>query len=332
MKIDVLVTPGVFDTALSALLDVFSLANELNLAVDEQGTMEKKKKNPFEVRMVSMSGRVHTGQGLLVPAQHWDEERSTPDVVIVPALAEKTPESLAVLLEEKALQKSSQALKERFESKPFKHTHFSAACSGSFLLAESGVLDQQKATTSWWLSAYFRQRFPNVELDETHMVVPDDRFVTAGAALAHFDLALWWVRQYSPSLAALVGRYLMIDNRSLQASYALPDHIKHQDELVQRFETWVKQHLKEGFSLPQVASDLACSERTLARRLMQVLGKTPVGYVQDIRVQRAVHLLQNTQDSVQAISEEVGYQDAVTLRTLLRKSLGKGVKELRRVE
>jgi transcriptional regulator GlxA family with amidase domain len=329
MRIDLLVTPGVFDTALSALLDVFGLANELNEINDDGEGRVVSKSNPFDVRLVSMLEPVHTGHGLLVPTEYWDNVKEAPDVVIVPALSAKTPDALNELLAQNIMKNSSQALRERFEQKAFGHTHFSAACTGSFLLAESGVLDQQKATTSWWLSAYFRQRFPKVLLDETHMVVPDQRFVTAGAALAHFDLALWWVRQHSPSLAALVGRYLMIDNRSLQASYALPDHIKHQDELVQRFESWVKQHLKEGFSLTKAASDLACGERTLARRLMQVLGKTPVGYVQDIRVQRAVHLLKTTQDSVQAISEQVGYQEAVTLRTLLRRTLGKGVKEIR---
>jgi transcriptional regulator GlxA family with amidase domain len=67
----------------------------------------------------------------------------------------------------------------------------------------------------------------------------------------------------------------------------------------------------------------------LARRLQRVLGKTPLSYFQDLRVERAVHRLRTSRASVDAIATEVGYADGVTLRTLLRRKLGKGVRELR---
>jgi transcriptional regulator GlxA family with amidase domain len=67
----------------------------------------------------------------------------------------------------------------------------------------------------------------------------------------------------------------------------------------------------------------------LERRLQFVLGKSPLSYFQDLRVERAVHLLQTSNYSVDRIASEIGYVDGVTLRTLLRRKLGRGVRELR---
>jgi len=70
-----------------------------------------------------------------------------------------------------------------------------AACIGTFVLAETGLLDDQDATTTWWLAPLFRQRYPKIRLDESRMVIKSGKFVTAGAALSHMDLALSLIRR-----------------------------------------------------------------------------------------------------------------------------------------
>jgi transcriptional regulator GlxA family with amidase domain len=168
-----------------------------------------------------------------------------------------------------------------------------------------------------------------VRLDESRMLVHAGDVVTAGAALAHFDLALWLVRQQSPSLAGVVARFLMLDERASQAPYVIPDHLAHADPLIERFEHWARGRLAQGFCLADAARCIGTSERTLARRMHRVLGKTPLSYFQDLRVQHAVHRLQTGIASVDTIAGEVGYADGVTLRALLRRRLGRGVRELR---
>jgi transcriptional regulator GlxA family with amidase domain len=205
-----------------------------------------------------------------------------------------------------------------------------AACTGTFVVAQAGLLDGRRATTSWWLSPMFRERYPDVELDDSRMLVTSPGLVTAGAALAHLDLALFLVRRRSPSLAALVARYLVIEPRPSQAAYAIPDHLAHADPVVERFERWARRHLAERFSLAEAARAASTSERTLARRLQATLGKSPLSYVQELRVERAIHLLQTTDESVEQIAGKVGYADGVTLRVLLTKKTGRGVRELRR--
>ena len=205
-----------------------------------------------------------------------------------------------------------------------------AACIGTFVMAESGLLDDQRATTTWWLAAMFRERYPSVIVDESHMLVRSGRFVTAGAALSHMDLALWVIRSVSPQVAALTAKYLIVDSRPSQSAYALTDHLIHSDPMMLRFETWARARLTRGFSLDEAAKAVGASKRTLARRTEAVLGKSPLAYFQSLRVERAVHLLKTSDASVDDIATRIGYADGATLRALLRRRLNVGVKELRK--
>jgi transcriptional regulator GlxA family with amidase domain len=109
----------------------------------------------------------------------------------------------------------------------------------------------------------------------------------------------------------------------------MTDHLAHADPLVQQFERWARNHLADGFSLDAAARAIGASKRTLSRRLNAVLGKSPLSYFQDLRVERAVHLLRTSSDPVESIASAVGYADGVTLRTLLRRKLGRGLREIR---
>jgi transcriptional regulator GlxA family with amidase domain len=204
-----------------------------------------------------------------------------------------------------------------------------AACIGTFVAAESRVLDGETATTTWWLAPFFRQRYPRVRLDEKRMLVPSGRVLTAGAALSHMDMALWLIRQVSPVLAETTARYLIVDSRPSQSAYAISDHLAQTDRLVQRFERWSRECLADGFSLERAARAVGTSKRTLTRRIKNVLGRSPLAYFQDLRIERAVHLLRTSRDTVETIAAAVGYADGVALRNLVRRKLGRGIREIR---
>lgn len=313
MRITILALDGLFDTGLTAMLDAFTLANRLSNGATR-----------FDLTIVGMRRRVRSGQGFLIPTQAVTQDLK-PEWVVVPALNTGRPEPLiAALGRRDVIQAQAQLRKWHAEG-----AQIAASCIGTFLLAEAGLLDHREATTTWWLAPLFRQRYPNVLLDETRMLVPTDVGVTAGAALGHLDLALWLIRKASPELSTLVSRYLLADIRSSQAPYIIPNHLAQADPLILRFERWARDHLKEGFSLQKAASALATSARTLQRRCEAVLGKSPLSYFQDLRVERAQSLLHGSGLDLDAIAAEVGYVDGATLRTLLRERLGRGVRELR---
>ena len=108
----------------------------------------------------------------------------------------------------------------------------------------------------------------------------------------------------------------------------IPDHLAHDDPLIARFERWARQNLDAGLSLQDAANALAVTPRTLQRRAEVVLGKSPLAFLQDIRVERAQHLISIGHD-LERVAGEVGYADSATLRKLLRRRLGRGVRQLR---
>ena len=317
MRVHILVLDGVFDLGLAALTDGLGTANELAATLPEAPL-------PIEVTLVGVRRRVKTAQGLAVPVVAVDDV-AAPDAVLVPALGAKMPATLAARLGQPDVRDAIATL-QRWSAAG---ATTGAACTGTFVLAETALLDGRPATTSWWLAPMFRQRYPRVALDESRMLVNTAGITTAGAAMAHLDLALSIVRSRSPALAALVARYLLVEARGSQAEFVIPDHLAHADPVVERFEAWARQNLATGFSLGEAARAVGASERTLARRLRGVLGKSPLSYFQDLRIERAVHLLRTGSDSVDRIAAQIGYADGVTLRTLLRRRLGRGVRELR---
>ena len=316
MRVNVLALDGVFDLGLAAVLDAFQTANELIAA--SRLTIPR-----FEVSVVGVRRSVTTSQGFRVPVR--PIPRRAPDCVVVPAIGFKMPGPLETALARRDVRDASDALRSWARG----GATMTAACIGTFVLAESGLLDGQRATTTWWLAPMFRSRYPEVRLEESNMLVTSGRCVTAGAALSHMDLTLFLIRGVSPQLAALTARYLIVDSRPSQSVYALSDHLSHADPIVQRFERWARSRLGDGFSLEAAARAVGASKRTLARRMERVLGKSPLGYFQTLRVERAVHLLRTGHASVDEVAARVGYADGATLRTLIRRTLDIGVREIR---
>lgn len=317
MHIAMLAIDGTFDMGLSVPLDAFAIANSISARAMEGAPR-------IEVSVVGVRRTVRTGRGFTIPTQAVTADLK-PDWVFVPALSEALPEHLLPALDRPDVRQAAAQLR-AWQAGGAK---IAASCVGTFLAAESGLLDGREATTTWWLSPLFRQRYPNVRLDESRMLVPTDVGATAGAAMGHLDLALWLIRKASPELAGLVSRYLLADIRSAQAPYIIPNHLAQADPLILRFERWAREHLQEGFSLANAADALAVSPRSLQRRCQAVLGKSPLAYFQDLRVERAKSLIHGSGLGVDEIAAEVGYADGATLRTLLRQRLGRGVRDLR---
>lgn len=317
INIAILTLAGVSDTGLAALQDSFSLAEELSQSFESCAL-------GFNVTRVRVGHHVETAHGLTVPAID-AETIQTPMVVVVAAIGAKTPEALEMALKQDVISNTGALLRKWHAEGAI----IAAACTGTFVLAESGLLDGKTSTTSWWLGPYFRSRYPKVKLADELMVYNAGTIVTAGAVLAHFDLALWLIRQSSPIVAAQTARYLVTESRVFQSGYVIPDHLRHNDPIVQGFEKWSRQNLTNGFSLQSASRMIGTSPRTLSRKLQRVVGKAPLAYFQDLRVERAVHLLQTTNESVDEIAALVGYSNRVTLCALLRRRLGRSVSEIR---
>jgi transcriptional regulator GlxA family with amidase domain len=313
MKVSVLVVDKVFDSGLSAVLDVLRTADAL------RGELPAPPP-AWQVRCVNPAGRapVRTAAGHSVDAIP-AAEAGPADLLVVPGIWHPRAERLTRWVSSAAAEPVRETvLRARAEG-----AALAAACAGTFVLGEAGVLDDLPATTSWWLAPAFRKRYPRVRLDESRMVISTPEVTTAGAALAHLDLALALVRSVSPALAELTSRYLVLDSRPSQASYAIPGHLARTDPLVDAFERRLRSRLDEPLRVAEAARELGVSERTLQRTVRAALGVTPVRFAQQIRLEQAVHLLRTTDLPLDAVARRVGYENGTTLATLLRHRLGR---------
>jgi transcriptional regulator GlxA family with amidase domain len=316
MQVAIVVYDGVFDSGLAAILDVLSFANALGGQIHEPPT--------WDVTMVGPAPQVRTGAGLVVAPEPLEHAHAA-DLLVVPARPESQPSALLDYVGGDA----SLPVRNLIARTRDRGTTIASACAGTFLLAEAGILDGLRATTTWWLSPAFRARYPRVELDHSQMVITCEGITTAGAAFGHIDLALSIVRAGSLSLADLVARYLVVDERPSQSAYTIPSALAQSDPTVAAFERWIREHLGERISMADAVKAIGVSERTLQRAVRRTIGTSPIRFVQDLRIERARHLLRTTGMSVEAISRKVGYENPHTLRVLLRERTGKTASALR---
>jgi transcriptional regulator GlxA family with amidase domain len=313
MRIAVLVLHDVFDSGLTTALDVLKAANDLRESIPQPPP-------PWEVTTVGFTSTVRTSCGLTVsmaPAELADDC----DLLIVPAVATPCPDGLVHWLEGEA----TAAARELVARTRARGAGLAAACTSTFLLAETGMLDGLRATTAWQLAPLFRERYPKVTFAEQRMVTSCEGITTAGAAFSAVDLALSVVRRSSPALSALVADSLFADEGPAQGAYTKPGAFFHDDPTVAAFEDWARSHLSGPITLSDAARAIGVSKRTLQRRTQAVLGISPVRFIQELRIEQATHLLRSTGESIDVIAHRVGYESASTLRVLLRERTGRTV-------
>ncbi|HSO36726.1 MAG TPA: helix-turn-helix domain-containing protein [Labilithrix sp.] len=314
-----LVFDGVADGPVGVALDIMGAAARVVQAglVDLQGS-----RLPPRTRLVSIDGapvRTAAHRPLAVDGALSLRSLGAGDVLVLPGLGMATPPAIAAALERADIARA----REPIARAAARGVLVAASCSATFVVAAAGVLDGHEATTTWWLGPTFARRFPRVTLRTDRMVVDSGRVLTAGSAFAHADLMLAILaRTLSPSLAHMVARYLVLDERPSQARYMIMDHLRSADPVIRALERFIGANLARQLTAAQMARATATSPRTLARRVAQALGTTPLRFAQRLRIAQAVHLLETTRRSVDEIAARVGYADAAAFRRVFRRETG----------
>lgn len=314
MRVAIVPVNGCFTSGLSTLLDVLQTAEGLRQSLNAQIPS-------IEVEILGVSDTIVTRNGLTVAVNHRIDRDGCgdADVLVVPSLGAGT--SAAAI--EGALGRDDVRLLTAVLRDGPTPPVVAAACSATFVLAQTGLLDGHVATTSWFLTGPFRQRYPRVGLDMSRMVVHSGGFVTAGAGFAHIDLALSLVSGLSRELAAMVARYMLVDERPSPSLDVAQSYLGSIDQLLTEFESWVRANLAGPISITDAAAALGTNRKTLERHTRERAGTTPHAIIQRIRAERAVHLRRTTELNMTQIARAVGYRNASTLRTLLNSGGGR---------
>lgn len=308
MDVGVFVVDGVADLGLAAVREVLNFANSLRAELD-------CPPSAWHVRALGIGDSVRSASGCHIPTTPVATLTNHPDVLIVPAVNVLDAEMLIETISSAQHRPTVEFIAEAGE----RGVTLAAGCTGTFFLAESGVLDGGTATTSWWLGPAFRRRYPKVELQLDRILCRSGQVTTAGASLSHLDLALSLVNSRSPALAELVARYLMVGNRHSQLSFLIPEVVTRANPLLAAFERWVREHLSSHFRISTAARTLGVTERTLQRATAAELGMSPTDFVNAIRVEQATRLLRETTLTIEAVAARVGYLNGAALRGLIRR-------------
>ncbi|MCG8619411.1 MAG: helix-turn-helix domain-containing protein [Desulfobacterales bacterium] len=204
-------------------------------------------------------------------------------------------------------------------------TTVASVCTGAFILAETGLLDQRKATTNWQFARMFRRRYPTVDLQADQMLVRDGSFITTGAVTALYNLILYMVQDLgSQALASVVSKALLIDhNRRDQTPYSrfMPAR-GHNDDQIKAAQTYIENDFSNIESIEEIAREVGVSPRHFIRRFKKATGDPPLKYLQQVRIEKAKEKLETTRETVENITWAVGYKDLSSFGRLFKQYTG----------
>ncbi|MBZ6076663.1 GlxA family transcriptional regulator [Microvirga puerhi] len=198
-------------------------------------------------------------------------------------------------------------------------------CSGVALLAEAGLLDGKRATTHWGLVDSYRSRFPQVDWQPEYLITDSGDVFCGGGINSAADLSLYLVERFSSrDLARECAKALLIEMpRMWQVTFADAALRKdHNDEIIRRAQDWMHEHFCSALSMDAVAARVGMSPRNFIRRFKAATGRTPLSYVHTIRITMAKRFLEDGQQTIQAVSQAVGYDDVIFFRDLFKRHTG----------
>jgi transcriptional regulator GlxA family with amidase domain len=212
-----------------------------------------------------------------------------------------------------------------------------SACSGSVLLAATGLLNGRQATSHWGYTDLFRKNFPEVRFNpEPNLVFadPPGRIITAGGTTSWHDLAIHIIsRHCSPGEALRIAKvYLLKWHGEGQLPYtSLVRRQPHADAIVRRAEALISKDFREPHAVAAVVTACGIPQRSLKRRFTKATGSTLIGYVQNLRIEEAKRLLENEELPSEDIAAIVGYENTAFFRRLFKRCTGLTAGEYRRM-
>lgn len=209
-----------------------------------------------------------------------------------------------------------------------KGTFIYSACSGSIMLAETGLLNGCNATSHWAYKDLFRKHYPGIRFRPEPSLVfadPEGRIVTAGGTTSWHDLAIHIIsRHCSPGEALKIAKvYLLKWHAEGQLPFAaLVRRSPHADSVVRNCEKWLQDHFREKNCITQVVAKSGIPERSLKRRFKNATGSSLIEYIQNLRVEESRRILETSDTPIEEISADVGYEDPAFFRRLFKRSTG----------
>ncbi|MBE0529408.1 MAG: helix-turn-helix domain-containing protein [Rhodospirillales bacterium] len=202
-----------------------------------------------------------------------------------------------------------------------------SACSGAMLLAATGLLDGSEATTHWAYCEAMAKRYPRVKVSASRALVASgdgQRVVTSGGGSTWYDMALFLIARFLGQEEAmrLAKLYLLDWHRLGQQPFAsLARRVQGDDAVIGTCQEWIAERYANTNPVAGMIALSGLTERTFKRRFRAATGMSPLDYVHTVRIEESKQLLETTEMSIEAVAQEVGYEDGSFFRRLFRREV-----------
>ncbi len=302
------------DAVVSTLFGIFDVMNA--------STMMGLSAHPFQVEIVGEAeGPIELASGVAVNVQRAIDSVEKTDLVIVPSI---------LLRPEGWKQGRYPRLVEWLQRMHDRGAVLCSACSGIFLLAETGLFDGKDATVHYDYARAFAAAYPAVPIHPERVLTISgvrEELVSSGASTSWQDMVVHLIARYAGASAAQeVARMFALQwhQDGLTPYMVFEGRSDHGDAEIQSAQNWLSKHFSVANPVEQMIKRSKLAQRTFKRRFTSATGLAPIAYVQRLRIEDAKRRLERTADPVETISWRVGYEDAAFFRRLFKRITGIG--------
>ena len=308
MQISVFVPDHGVIEAITPPFRTFNTANEFLTAFG--------KKPIFKVEYVGLTAYVPANNGeYVIKTDRLLKDVVETDLLIIPPTFGDTL---------KGIKANAEAIP-YFKKLHEKGSSLASLCIGAFLLAETGLLDGKKCSTHWAHINEFRERYPNIEVEDGAIITEHDNIYSSGGASSLWNLILYLLEKFSDrETAIMVSKYFALDiGRDSQSQFAIfKGQRNHGDGDIQKVQDYIEKHYCDKISTETLANLINSGRRTFERRFKEATNNTPLEYIQRVRIEAAKTYFEASRKNVTEIMFDVGYTDTKAFREIFKKLTG----------
>ncbi len=307
-RVAILITHQAIIAAIGNTRHLFFMVNSF---LQQSGKAEK-----FDVKLVGLKKEMKLNDGVFtVQVDTTTDELQETDLIIIPPMSGDMLDNMH----------QNRRYIPWIIQQHLKGAEVASLCVGSFILADTGLLNGQQCSTHWQSANEFRERFPDIELVDEKIITDHNGLYTSGGSNSYWNLLVYLIEKYSDKETSIwASKYFEIErNRDSQSLFMIFEGSKvHHDEAMLTAQEHIESSFKEKISIDQLADLVHMSRRTFQRRFQKATHLTIKEYIQKLRIEAAKKLLEETNLTVNEVMYESGYNDTKAFRYVFKKVTG----------
>ncbi|HET7000843.1 MAG TPA: helix-turn-helix domain-containing protein [Puia sp.] len=300
------------DFILSSVVGSYKVLTTVNSLVQQQ---HPGSPPPFMVQLVGLTKETNLYGGAFNICPHTTIDKiDQTDLVIIPAISGDYATEI----------KRNQPVLSWITKQYKQGAEIASLCTGSFILAATGLLKGKKTATHWIAFDAFRKMYPEIELVKS-VVHEEQGICSSGGAYSFLNLILHLVEKYvSHEMAVQCSKIFEIEiNRHSQASFSIFSGFKmHEDDAVMQAQQFIEENYADRISVDELANRSLLSRRNFERRFKKATQYSPAEYMQYLKIEAARRQLESSRYHINEVMYAVGYNDTRAFRSTFKKITG----------